>query len=208
MDHGAGPFPRRKCMRKGQTIDTMRSAIGPAMYPGCWLRLGRRSCRRVRSAAAPRLPTLLVRAVRRHARVTDACESAAPGSPLRILLEARIRACPGMDTTTFGASRHISFEHGALELIWTQNDTCRYVSSGYRALDHDHSHGIPSLQRLNCASIACMFPAAGRTAASKSNAVPNGPSQPDEGPNRYRGHPSDGRPLGRCQTLRSSLTTQ
>jgi hypothetical protein len=127
------------------------------------------------SAAAPRLPTLLVRAVRRHARVTDACESAAPGSPLRILLEARIRACPGMDTTTFGASRHISFEHGALELIWTQNDTCRYVSSGYRALDHDHSHGIPSLQRLSRVAIACMFPAGGRNTASKSTALPYGP---------------------------------
>ena len=160
------------------------------------------------SAAAPRLPISQRHDGLAHARPVDTCDTDVSGLLLLILIESRVRARPGMYATTFWASHDIPFERGSLELSETQNNTCPHIPPGYRALDRDHSHGIPSMQCVNRESIACWFPAAGRTAAPRSNRMPHRPTQGGQGLSRGRERPSCDHWPRVCLSFRSCLTTQ
>ena len=193
---------------QGTTIDGMRIPSGPTVFPRCLARLWRRGCC---LSHRPRRHVLVISQRHNgleHARPVDTCEPEVSRLLLIILIESRVRARPGMNATTFWASNDIPFERGAFKLSWTQNNTCPHIPPGYRALNRDHSHGIPSMQRLNRESIACMFPAVGRTAAPRSNRMPHRPTQRGKGPSRRRKRPSCDRLPRVCLTFRSCLTTQ
>jgi hypothetical protein len=117
MDHGIGSASAPNMqMHKARRSTHMRSAVGPAIFPRCLARRGRRGWCVLHHPRSHVQPSLRVQPKQTRAGPTVVCRSDASAALLAILIEAGVRACPGVDATTFWTTHDIPFEPGTLEL--------------------------------------------------------------------------------------------